>query len=355
MEKIQCAVLGATGTVGQRFIQLLEDHPYFEPVALAASRRREGEPYGSSVKWLLEGDIPHDATSMKLIPLDPVFIEDSGARVVFSALPADVAHDLELELARRGMWVFSNAASHRMDDHVPILIPEVNAHHLDIISAQDTPGKIVTNANCSTTGLALGLAPLLPFGIRQVVVSTYQALSGAGYPGVPSTDILGNVIPYIGGEERKMVEETRRILGEVEDGRIIDHPVRVVASCARVPVENGHLESVAVELEHRVAQATLIGALNDFRGPDEMVELPTAPQRPLIVNSGPDRPQPRLDVMAGGPGRSSGMSVVIGRFHTIGNWVRFFLLSHNTIRGAAGGSILNAELSQSRGLLEGPR
>lgn len=347
MSKIPCAILGATGMVGQRFVQLLEGHPVFEPVVLTASDRRTGTDYGRSVRWLLETPIPEGAKDIPLTRLDLEDIYDSGARLVFSALPAEVAGPLETGLAGKGVWVFSNAAAHRMDPHVPILVPEVNAGHLDIIEGQDTPGKIVTNANCSATGLVMGLAPIRHLGIERVIVTTYQALSGAGHPGVPSLDILGNVVPYIKGEEEKLAAETKRILGSARGCEIKDHPMEVLASCARVSVENGHLEAVVVEFGEVHTVDAITEAFRSFTPSDEVGSLHSAPETPVILTTEPDRPQPKFDVLNGG-----GMAATVGRLKVDGRRARFYLLSHNTIRGAAGGSILNAELAFDRGLLE---
>ena len=352
MTKIPCAVLGATGMVGQRFLQLLEDHPVFEPTVLAASERRCGQEYGRSAAWHLEGQIPGYAESIPLSGLDSEGIVNSGVKVAFSALPAHVAGDLESELARNGIWVFSNASSHRMAPHVPLLIPEVNHQHLEMIEHQNTQGKIMTNANCSTTGLVLGLEPIRHLGLKRVIVTTFQALSGAGYPGVPSLDILGNVIPFIPEEEEKMAAETKRILGSVEGGRVIDHPLEVLASCVRVPVENGHLESVVVEFKDQHTIEELGEAFAAFSGPEEIRKLHTAPDKPVIFTDLPDRPQPKTDVWNGGLEGKAGMAVTVGRLQSKGRWARFFILSHNTVRGAAGGSILNAELVESRNYLE---
>ena len=362
MTRLKCAILGATGMVGQRFVQLLEGHPYFEPILLAASEKREGQLYSDSVNWVIEGDVPGYARDMTLASLDANGISRAlspdvdgkskrGAALAFSALPANIADQLETELAGKGVWVFSNASAHRMDANVPLLAPEVNAGHLALLEGQTAPGKIVTNANCSATGLVLGLAPLKPFGIKRVIVTTYQALSGAGHPGVPSTDIMGNVIPYIAGEEEKMEEETRRILGTYEGGIVKGHPAEVMANCARVPVTDGHLEAVTVEFEGQVSRESIVDVFQTYNGPAEVAGLPSAPATPVIFTKEEDRPQPKKDCWHGGKGRKAGMAVVVGRLEVKGNWARFFILSHNTVRGAAGGSLLNAELAHSKGLL----
>lgn len=351
MPRIQCAVLGATGMVGQRFVRLLDGHPDFEAILLAASERRKGAAYGDDVRWLLEGKVPEYARNKSITSLDPDLIVDSGVKLAFSALPADVAGPMETELASKGVSVFSNAASHRMDTYVPILVPEVNHDHLSIINGQETPGKIITNANCSTTGLVMGLEPIRPLRIKRVIVTTFQALSGAGYPGISSMDIIGNVVPYIQREEEKMIAETKHIMGFVNGNSIINHPMEVIASCARVPVENGHLASVVVELENQITSDEIIDAFTSFVGPEVVRALHSAPNSPIVLSMSPDRPQPKLDVWEGGSGHKAGMGVTVGRIDVKGNHVRFFLLSHNTIRGAAGGSILNAELAVSCELL----
>jgi aspartate-semialdehyde dehydrogenase len=351
--KLECAILGATGTVGQRFVQLLDGHPDFEPTVLAASERSAGKLYTEAVKWLLPCSVPSYAEKIGISGLDPAAIASSGARLAFSALPANVAGPVETELARRGVWVFSNAAAHRMDPHVPILVPEVNHPHLGIISGQRTPGKIVTNANCSTTGLVLGLGPLRRFGFDRVVVATYQAVSGAGYPGVASIDILGNVVPHIPREEEKMVAETRRILGSAKGGLIADHPAEVIASCARVPVDNGHLEAVAVGFPEAPDYDELLRAFAAYESPREVRGLCSAPDKPVVLTTAPDRPQPKRDAWLGGEGNRAGMAACVGRLQVSGGWAKFYLLSNNTVRGAAGGSILNAELALRNGSLGG--
>lgn len=351
MKKIKCAVLGATGMVGQRFVQLLEGHPELEPIVLAASEKRKGKQYMEEVKWILPGLVPSYAEKMSITDLDPESIAASGARLAFSALPANIAGPIESELAARGMWIFSNAAAHRMDAHVPILVPEVNHTHLEIIKGQETPGKIVTNANCAATGLVLGLDPLRRFNFKRVVVATYQAVSGAGYPGVSSIDILGNVVPYIPHEEEKIVAETRRILGSVRGGLVTDYPSEVIASCARVPVDNGHMEAIALEFQESPNYDDIFQAFASYKSPDEVKGLWSAPEKPVIITTAVDRPQPKCDAWLGGAGNKAGMAACVGRLQISGNWAKFYLLSNNTVRGAAGGSILNAELAVRQGLL----
>ena len=356
MAKIPVGILGATGMVGQWFVRYLEDHPWFELEVLAASERSAGGVYGDIVRWNVDGGMP-DAVRKKVVqPIEPDAFADRGVKVIFSALPADKALSAERTFAERGFMVFSNASAYRMDPNTPILIPEVNAEHISLIEHQKTKrgsgGYIITNANCTTTGLVIGLKPLADrFGIKSVVVSTYQALSGAGYPGVSSMDISGNVIPYIENEDEKVVRETRKILGSVTaKGTVRPASFDVIASCCRVAVRYGHLETVVAQLGRSFSEKEALAALRDFRC-NSCAGLPTAPAKPIIVRSEPDRPQPRLDCDAGEPARARGMSVTVGRVRKFGGSLRFYILSHNTVRGAAGASILNAEFARSRGYL----
>ncbi|MBI0583476.1 MAG: aspartate-semialdehyde dehydrogenase [Methanomassiliicoccus sp.] len=353
MVKIKVAVLGATGMIGQRFVQLLEDHPQFEIAGLYASERSEGKRLGDTLKVRDHAFAP-DTLDMRIEQLDVDRIADAS-RVAFSGLPTDIAGDLESRLARAGSAVFSNAAPHRMDPDVPLLIPECNAAHLDAVKRQSSfkdGGYIVTNANCSTTGIAVPLKAVdSAFGLEFVCASTYQAISGAGYPGVPSLDIMGNVVPYIKSEEEKMEAELAKILGSVSGGRFTDHPVEMLASCARVPVVDGHLESVTLRTGRDATVEEMIAALERFTAEPQELGLPTAPLRPVIVRREADRPQPALDVNAGEPSRARGMSCTVGRVRKKGNFFKMFVLSHNTLRGGAGGSVLNAELANARDLL----
>jgi aspartate-semialdehyde dehydrogenase len=353
MSRIPVAVMGATGMVGQRFVALLGDHPNMELVALLASERREGRRYSETVDWLVDAPLPQEAGEMKLTTLDED-ISDLGARIVFSALPADRAVDIEDRLAKDGIGVFSNVKVNRMKDDVPILIPEVNPEHLALVDVQrrsGTKGFIVTNANCAATGLAMGLSPLRRFGLRKVVVSTYQALSGAGHPGVASLEGIGNVIPFIHEEEEKIIEETGKVLGTLEGDRVSPHPAKVFPSCARVPVRDGHLEKVWVEMDE-TDLVKVADAIMEFKGLPQRLRLPSAPEVPLILHTRNNRPQPGIDVMAGSPDRARGMAVSVGRLRFHENMLGFTLLVHNTIRGAAGGSILNAELAISEGFIK---
>jgi aspartate-semialdehyde dehydrogenase len=333
------AVLGATGTVGQRFIQLLEDHPWFHVAEVMASDQSAGKSYAEAVgsRWKLTTRIPDAVARLKVRgPGDKL-----RSPVLFSALDASVAGELEERLAREGHLVSSNARNHRLDPLVPLVIPEVNRDHIELLDKQKFGGGgILTNPNCSTIVLLMALAPLhRTFGVESVIVTTFQATSGAGYPGVPSLDILGNVIPYIAGEEPKMESETNKILGRLNARGIEPAKLAVSANCHRVPVVDGHLEAVSVKLASRTSLKQLLAALRGFR-PLARMTLPSAPVEPIQVRDEDDRPQPRLDV-----DRASGMGVTVGRVRpcAVLDW-KFDALGHNTIRGAAGAAILNAEL-----------
>ncbi len=349
--RIAVGLLGATGTVGQRFVERLHGHPWFEIACVAASDRSRGRSYGEAAHWRLPSAIPAGVAGMKVCgPLDEL-----PCRVVFSALDTKLARDVEPELARRGLLVFSNASAFRMEDDVPLLLPEVNPGAIAILERQrrerSWTGGIVTNANCSTIVLALALAPLhRAFGIERVFVTTLQAVSGAGYPGVPSLDILGNVLPDIPEEAAKIERETRKILGDLAGDRISPAGFQISAMTYRVPVEDGHTESISLKLRRTANAAEVVAAWEEFRAPDGVRGLPSAPDRPVVALSLPHRPQPRRDVDTGG-----GMSVVVGGLTpcAVLDW-KFTALGHNTIRGAAGASVLNAEYASSIGLVGGP-
>ena len=349
MEKIKVGILGATGMVGQRFIELLQNHPWFEIAELAASERSAAKTYGEAAvgKWKLESAIPESAASMLVKECKPGL----GCRIVFSALDAGVAGPIEEEFARAGYVVSSNSKNHRMVDDVPLLVPEVNADHTAIIEHQKKryhgKGYIVTNPNCSTIGLVLALAPLhKSYGITTIMVTTMQALSGAGYPGVASLDIIDNVIPFIGGEEAKVESETLKLLGTMEGNRFRFADIKVSASCNRVNVKDGHLESVSVGFKKKPSVEELIETLKGFN-PLKGLKLPFAPSQPIMVRDEENRPQPRYDRDSG-----KGMSCVVGRIRTCPVLdYKFTVLSHNTIRGAAGAAILNAEYLKVKGLL----
>ena len=349
MSKLRTCILGATGMVGQQFIRILENHPTFEMSVVTASQQSVGREYGDATDWVVSSFIPESAENIEVTATESKEILDQDVDLVFSALPSDIAFSIESELAKGGLPVFSNAGAHRMDDQVPILIPEINPNHLELVKEQNySEGFIVTNSNCSTSGLVFGLKPLEEFGIRSVTVSTYQAVSGAGRNGVSSMDILGNVIPFISREEEKMIVETKEILGTLENGKVSPASFNVNASCVRVPVQDGHLESIAVDLEESVEVEDIIEVMQDFTGEPQSLNLPTAPSKPIEVLSEVDRPQPKRDlsVRAG----DLGMVVKIGRIRKQDKLVNMFLLVHNTIRGAAGASVLNAEYALAKGV-----
>lgn len=346
MNRLRVGILGATGTVGQRFLQLLADHPQFVVTAVAASDRSQGKAYAEACAWRLPGAVPDAVRDLVVQAPEPPLDCD----VVFSSLPSDVAGAAETRFARAGYPVLTNSAPHRMDDAVPLLIPEVNPEHLALLDACKDTGKgfIVANPNCSTVMIALALAPLATrFGVRAAAVTTLQAISGAGYPGVPSLDITDNVVPFIAEEEEKIERETRRILGALDGGRVAPAGFAVSAQCHRVNVVDGHLAAVRVTLDRPAEPGELREAWTAFAGVPQQLRLHSAPSRPIVVRDEPDRPQPRLDRDAG-----RGMSVTVGRIArdaVLGH--RFVALSHNTIRGAAGAAILNAELLLARGYL----
>ncbi len=355
MARKRAAILGSSGMIGQRFAHMLGEHPYFEVVAFCASDRSDGKRL-SEVWRLHDIGIPRGLGDTEIGPTSPAALRKEGVEVVFSGLPSEVAGPIEEECANRGMAVFSNAASHRMERDIPILIPEINPDHLASVDLQrrkrKSGGFIVTNANCSVTGLALGLKPLVDeFGFKEVDVATYQALSGAGYPGVASLDIMGNVCPFIKNEEEKMSQEARKILGQFENGRFVDSPVDIQASCARVHVRDGHLEAVFIRDDDVPDEKTVARVLSRFRARPQRLRLPSAPEHPIIVKTEQNRPQPVLDVDAGTPARARGMAVTVGRIRASNGCLRFYLLSHNTVRGGAGGSVLNAELATKEGII----
>lgn len=346
MRRRRVAVLGATGAVGQAFIRLLADHPWFELAEVAASERSAGRSYGDAARWL-GSEMPSGVRDLTILPCDPDAVR---SELVFSALDSSVAGEAEIAFARAGRVVVSNAKNHRMAPDVPLVIAEVNPDHLALIDAQRAArgweGAIVTNGNCSTIALVSAITPLhRRFGIRRAVVTTMQAVSGAGYPGVPSLDALGNVVPFIRDEEEKIEEETPKFLGRLADGRVTPASLVLGAHCNRVPVENGHTVCVSLELESRPTAADAIAALREWRGADAARGLPTSPERPLVVRDEPDRPQPRRDVDTG-----SGMSTVVGRVRAdpvLG--LRLVAMAHNVVRGAAGAAVQNAELLVASG------
>jgi aspartate-semialdehyde dehydrogenase len=353
MKKIKTAILGCTGLVGQQFVRLLEDHPFFTLSCLTASARSAGKLYGEVLAVSGQQAGSGRAALMPVNETSAAAVIHSGARIAFSALPAAIADSLESELRGEGLGVFSNASAHRMDRAVPLLVPEVNPGHLELVKKQrrEHSGFIVTNPNCVVSGLALALRPLTSFGLQAVTVTTFQAVSGGGRRGVAAWDILGNIVPFIAGEEEKVASETRKILGVLAGDHVDSSGLEVYPSCGRVPVREGHLQSVTAELKNPAAAETLAGAFAAFRAEPQRLKLPMAPRQPLIVLDEVDRPQPLLDAHAGEPGRAAGMSVCVGRLRPQGKRLSFFLLVHNTVRGAAGGSVLNAELAASKGLI----
>lgn len=332
---IKVGILGATGAVGQRFVQLLADHPWFELAALTASERSAGKKYGEAARWRLDVPLPDVAKDLKVLPTSP---EGVDADIVFSALPTSIAREAEPKFAEAGFVVASNASSYRMESDVPLMIPEVNPDHLGLIEIQrdnrNWDGCIITNPNCTTIVMALTLGPLMQFDIEKVYIATMQAISGAGYEGVASMAILDNIIPYIGGEEEKVEFEAQKILGEFDGSKVENADFSVSASCHRVPVMDGHTEAIWVMMREDPTPEEVRDAFHRFRC-DEVKGLPTAPEKPIIVHDAEDRPQPRLDRDAG-----NGMSVSVGR---IREGIRYIAMGHNTVRGAAGASVLNAE------------
>ncbi len=347
--RIPVAVLGATGTVGQKFIRLLADHPWFEVAAVAASSSSAGRRYEDVARWREPAAIPSAVAGMVIRECVPPL----PGQIVFSALDAEVAGPIEQEFARAGSYVVTNTRTHRMDPDVPLLIPEVNADHLALIDRQQTErrwkGAILANPNCSTAALALALAPLhRAFGIERLFVSTMQAVSGAGYPGVASLDIVGNVIPFIGGEEEKIERESRKILGALSRGVVEPAPFSISAHTNRVAVVDGHLMAVSVGLSRRVSPDEALAVLRDFRGAPAVAGLPSSPNPPIEVDSRIDRPQPRLDLDRGG-----GMAITVGRLRPCPILdLRFVALGHNTVRGAAGQGVQIAELLVAEGRVE---
>ncbi len=344
MERRKIGILGATGTVGQRFIQLLSAHPWFEIAWLAASERSVGKRYSDACNWKLDTPLPHRVGEMVLQPNTPDANVEDVPRIIFAALDADIARELEPLFVEAGCAVISNSSAFRMTPDVPLVVPEVNADHLDLIASQaalaSSGGYLVTNPNCSAIGLVLALKPLEErFGIESLFVSTMQAVSGAGYPGVPSLDILGNVVPFIKNEEEKLQEEVGKLLGRYTGAAIDPLPAKVSAHCNRVAVIDGHTECVSIKLKTPATYEQILAAWAEFQ-PLKTHHLPSGPEHPVIYNEAADRPQPRLDVMNG-----NGMSTTVGRLRpcTLLDW-KFVLLSHNTLRGAAGAAVLNAEV-----------
>jgi aspartate-semialdehyde dehydrogenase len=343
-------LLGATGAVGQRYITMLSGHPLIS-LEVVMGNRSANKKYGEAVQWLSAEPIPEEFAAKKILESSPESAD--GCDVIFSALPAHAANDIEMEFARAGFTVVSEASAHRMNSDVPLMIPEVNAEHLKLLDLQrrnrSWKGSLVTTPNCTVTGLAIVLKPIVQnFNCSRVIVTSMQAVSGAGFPGVSSMLIVENVIPYIEGEEEKVARETTKILGKLKDGGVTPVEIPMALSCNRVPVLDGHLETLYVELNERVTPEEVAGTLDSFVGPPQEMRLPTAPDRPIIVRKEKDRPQPRLDRLSGSV---PGMSVVVGRIRRgiDDRSIQMTLLSHNTIRGAAGNAILTLELMARKG------
>jgi aspartate-semialdehyde dehydrogenase len=346
--KIEVGVLGGTGMVGQHFIRFLANHPWFEVKWVGASDRSAGKKYRDATAWRLDGAMPSSVAELKVEECKP----GNAPRLMFSATDASVATEIEQAFANAGHVVVSNSRNHRMEPDVPLLVPEINPSHLKVIPLQQRnrgwKGQIATNPNCSTIVLTLALAPLKPFGIQQIVVTTLQAISGAGYPGVASMDINANVVPFIGKEEEKMESETQKILGDFAGDQFKPHPMKVSAHCNRVPVVDGHTVTVSVELSGQPSERDILEAFRQYRSVPQERGLPSAPAQPVIYMHEADRPQPRRDVE-----RERGMAVFVGRLRAcpVFGW-KFVALGHNTVRGAAGAAVLNAELMSTEGLLD---
>ena len=349
MKKIEVGILGATGMVGQRFVSLLEHHPWFEAKWLAASERSAGKSYAEACNWRLHDAMPEAARKFPVHECKP----GSAPQLVFSSLDSKVAGEVEKEFAAAGHVVVSTSGNHRMDPDVPLLIPDVNPEHLALARTQKKhrgwKGIIVTNPNCTVIGLVMSLAPFeKKFGLEKVMMTSMQAISGAGYPGVPSLDILGNVIPYIGGEEEKVEREARKLLGRFADAQVIMGDFAVSAHCNRVLVEDGHTESISISLKTKVTIDDLLEAWRTYRSVPQERDLPFAPKHPIIVREERDRPQVKFDLNV-----EHGMATVVGRLRPCPVLqFKYTALSHNTIRGAAGAALLNAELMKSEGYLD---
>jgi aspartate-semialdehyde dehydrogenase len=348
--RLSTAIVGARGYIGRHFARLLADHPWFGPPKPVGGPRSIGRTLSEG--WLLAESGPPELPDLRLRESTPAELGKSGVQVVFSALPSGTAGPYERELTSRGIAVFSNASDHRQDPEVPLLVPEVNPVHLKAADRRAAgSGLLVANPNCSATGLALGLAPVLKLLEPEAVfVTTYQALSGAGYPGVASLSIADNIVPYIPDEEEKLARETRQILGRLGRTTVTPAPFEVLANTARVGVRDGHLESVTLKAQAEPSLSEVVRAWRKF-APLVQEALPTAPSHPIEVRPEPDRPQPVRDRWAGSPSRARGMAASIGRVRWDPPFLRFFLLTHNAVRGGAGGSVLNAELSYRRGLI----
>ncbi len=349
MKRIDVGILGGTGMVGQHFIRFLQGHPWFNLTWLGASDRSAGKKLKDATSWRLDGDIPSSAAEIVVSDSKP---SASAPRLMFSAMDASVATEIERDFAQAGHVIVSNSRNHRMELDVPLIVPEVNPGHLALVRGQQQSrgwkGMIVTNPNCSTVVLTMALAPLVQFGIEKVIVATLQAISGAGYPGVASMDIMANVVPFIGSEEEKMEQETQKILGTFANGSVTPLPARVSAHCNRVAVTDGHVITTSIQLANKPSIADVQAAIENFQGVPQQRKLPSAPAKPLTYLPQADRPQPRRDAM-----RENGMGVTVGRVRECPVLdVKLVACGHNTIRGAAGAAVLNAELMASEGLFD---
>jgi aspartate-semialdehyde dehydrogenase len=348
MNKIKVGILGATGSVGQKFVSLLANHPWFEIAEVAASGQSAGKRYSEACRWIQKTAIPENVGCLEVKECKP----GMDCQIVFSGLDASVAGEIEGQFAQAGYGVFSNARNYRLEEDVPIIIPEVNDNHIQLLEIQKEkrkwPGFIITNPNCSTVFLAMVLHPLHKrFKVEKVSVVTMQAVSGAGYPGVPSLDILGNVLPFIPGEEEKIEKETQKILGTFKQGKIENADIALSVQCNRVAVEDGHIECVSIKLKKDATEREIKESLQNFKSSPQLLKLPSAPEQPIILTGDPFHPQPKYDVM-----QAEGMAAIVGRLRKCPVLdYRMVILGHNTIRGAAGASILNAELLIKRGLL----
>jgi len=345
MDRLRCGILGSTGMIGQRFVQFLSGHPWFELTELYTSRRVTGRTYSEVVGWMLGPDVPDDASEISMSSSDPDVVSSSDADILFSALPADAASRVERAASKAGKHVISNSSLHRMDLDVPLVVPEVNGGHLSILKDRSSGGVLATNPNCTTTGLVMALGPMKEAIGGEVFVSSYQAISGAGHPGVPALDIFGNVLPFIDGEEEKLVQETGKILGKVSDGAVLPEAVRVVPNCVRVGVRDGHLISVSFRLNEGYEREDVFSLMDSLKG---LQGLPSAPAVPLVIRTEEDRPRPDLDAFAGDP---PGMSATVGRVRVDEGILRMFVLVNNTIRGGAGNAVLIAEMLKAEGFL----
>jgi aspartate-semialdehyde dehydrogenase len=344
-KKIPVAILGATGSVGQRFVELLINHPWFEVAELAASDRSAGKKYCEATNWIMQTALPEKYANMIVKKCEP----NLESKIAFSGLDASVAGEIESELAANGYYIISNSRNHRFDEDVPLMIPEINHDHLDLIKVQNYKGGIITNPNCSTIGMVMALKPLYDaFGIEAVNVVTMQAVSGGGYPGVPSLDIIDNVVPFIGGEENKMETEPLKILGKLSNNKIENAQFKISAQCNRVAVIDGHLETVQVNFKKKPSKDEIIKVWKEFKSLPQELDLPSAPKQPIIYFSEDKYPQPKLHRNI-----DKGMAAAVGRLRECPLFdYKFIVLSHNTIRGAAGGTILIAELMKAKGYLD---